>query len=553
MATTRSIAPPPNLLKSRYRPNRRAAPAAQSTWSRRHDPSRWGIGRLHYKLLRIDNADGSKVYLNYDSQFNQVTSIEGTPPGVAKGSGYTYSLGYDANGMLDSIGRPDNHSTSFAYYSGGLLTTLTDFLGQDHTFTYDSLGLLKSDDAPGSGGTLTLSNQNVDGNYDVSISTSEGLTTHYTIIDPQKELYSREIDEPNGGHITVSHDADGTRHITRSDGTQETLQWSKDPRPAYADFNRYMSHYEEATPGGLTRQLDNAVAYTDDGTGGIADWTETTTSHRGASSYNWLRVFSATSSVGDYEWSDTTPEGRTTTYHYDAQGRLVQVDHPYGDKTRFVYGTTSEQLEQIIHEDIFGNQRTTQITYDASGRIDQSTQTVGGQQQTTDFVSYDGLGQPTEINEPGLDGSTVRNIQFSRNGAGSKTSLVVPDRDNDGSRTEETHTFSYDNAGRLDTYTPPDLATGSTPTAYGYDLDGKLKTIDVPGPDKIIRTYNSTSGQLEQASSSRFLRSYAYYGGTNHLRTSPCIAAPRLSLRSITSGTGRCSSRFPQPMSTLRR
>ena len=145
--------------------------------------------------------------------------------------------------------------------------------------------------------------------------------------------------------------------------------------------------------------------------------------------------------------------GRITTYAYNADGWVISLTDPLGNKTRWEYdaaGNTTKEIDQR------GEFRT--WTYDAAGQVDVYTDKLG---RTKTYTYFDnGLVQ----SETWGDGGTVNVVNYTYNGNGNL--LTISDYNGD-------FAYTYDDLGRLETYTD----TWNTTTTIAYDAGDRVDTI----------------------------------------------------------------------------
>jgi YD repeat-containing protein len=256
--------------------------------------------KLGYQLLTVDGNDSSSHWCpsggtiagqpcapRTQAHLSQLQTKQ-DPLGVAAGSGYTWTFGYDPSGNLTSVTDPYQHQSSNAYNADGTLSQSTD--ANSNTTKYTS--------------------------YDAN-----GLAT--TIVDPLNRTTTR------------SFDADGL------------LQWTQDPLHqggcgACTDPTQYRSvaYYDSFGRLGVTSRpkstqlalgvlIRTTTAY-DAGNNVVAqsapyfysDASQNTTT----TAYDVMDR--ATLVTGPDTAAD--PAGERTAYAYDAAGRLTQVTLPVG-------------------------------------------------------------------------------------------------------------------------------------------------------------------------------------------------------------------------------
>lgn len=203
----------------------------------------------------------------------------------------------------------------------------------------------------------------------------------------------------------------------------------------------------------------------------------------------------------------TSPETRTRTTTYDAQGRVKTVAVPGIEKVTINYdpetGTVREvrqgagALERVLSLDYYTSGT------GAKGQLYQSTVnlTTGGSSTpvTTTYTSYDAVARPTLVTLPG----TSRTVGFEYDDSGNLVELDPP------GTTATEHAFTYDGVDRVASYAPPAVASVGMPTGYVYDADGKVKTVIRPDGDSIAYGYDG-AGRLTSASHPRRGLTYAY-------------------------------------------
>ena len=188
-----------------------------------------------------------------------------------------------------------------------------------------------------------------------------------------------------------------------------------------------------------------------------------------------------------YSYSDggrresVTDARGTTTYRYDAQGRLISRTEP--DRTRVAYtytqggqvetiappsGVTTyqytdlNQLATVIDAD--GN--TTTYRYDAVGNLTQTTRPNG----TVQTYEYDDLNRLTYLESKDSSDTVIASYRYSYDAVGNKTSVEEL-----GGRTVE---YRYDSLYRLVEETITDPVEGNRTITYSFDVVGNRLSKD---------------------------------------------------------------------------
>ena len=214
-----------------------------------------------------------------------------------------------------------------------------------------------------------------------------------------------------------------------------------------------------------------------------------------------------------------TPDGTvnvTTTYAYDAAGNQASLTAPNGRVTTSVYDADARLITRIENdvatpsgpaEDV-----TTSYFYDAAGRLAavQAPTTDGSTFAITRSV-YDAAGRLVrqiancvDTDDPancgGADGQTPGTRTFEQN--------VVTD-------------YAYDDAGNLTRLTPPDPSaavggTGSVTTRYAYDTANRLcRVLEASTISDAVWTTAGCTGAVSGTTSTNLSTRYAYDAAGN--------------------------------------
>ncbi len=436
------------------------------------------FGYTDGRLTRIRNAAGKTTTHTYNDQGLLTTT---TRP---KGNTLSHQQWNDAGRVVLQTD-PLGNTTRFNY--NGLITTVTDALGERFTVTHNDQGVLEQ------------------------IERRDGLTL--TIASDESQRRSSLTDTAGGITRYEHHPESGKlNRITRPDDTATTAVYTV--RPAASGINRYdltaITH-----PDGTTerfRRDDNGalIEYTDPSD---ATWTfrhDTNGYLRDLTNPLGGQILARYNPDGTLS-SIRDPHGNTTSYRYDAQRRLIEttfadgssiianhdpldrplaITDPRGNTTRYTWDDNGN-LSSIT--DRAG--AITRITYDDKDRPTALTDDLGGSHRT----HYDALNRITALTDPNGNRSEFRYDQNGRiiafidpNGnrwqwgydaKGAPTTLTSP--------AEHTFLFTTDPQGRITEIRDP---LGHS-TRYSYDAMGRLLQITDP-MDKTIQRRHDPRGHL---------------------------------------------------------
>jgi RHS repeat-associated protein len=345
---------------------------------------------------------------------NRITSITPSGPGdrtyhliytnglltsVSDPLGNTWLYVYDSDGKLSSKSDPEGQTVSYTYDSLGRLWTATDPEGRTKTMVYDGVGKTKSRDKDGNYSTYYF-----DPAYTVKTAIQDDFgTTRYTY-DARRNLTS-----------VIARDGAATSYAYDESGNLASV-----------------TTIVKITTEGVVKRVTNY------GYNALNQLTST------ADANEHVTLFGYT---GDDLTSKTEANGAVTQYRYDLKGNLVEVIAPPDDT----------------------NNRTTTMTYDSNNNLHTITDPKGG--VTT--LNYDTAGNVTGIEIPSGSWTfeyNALNYMTSATDALGKTSLF-------------TNNFRGDRLSVTD-------ANGNT-TGYSYNYRGQLLTIT----DALNRTTRMSYGQ----------------------------------------------------------
>ena len=306
---------------------------------------------------------------------------------------------------------------TFAYDVQGRKVMETDGT-RSTAWTYDAAGHKLTETT--SAGTLQAATTqfSYQGDNLTQVIDPDGNTTTYGY-DDQNRLTS--ITDPLGHAETRTYDAHGrVATITNRDGLRRDF--------SYDDQGREIGELWYAADG-VT--VTDHVAYTYNDAG---------------------RLASAGNDAGTYNFS------------YDPQGRVSQVDGPFGVTLTYGYDAAGNR---VLVQDSFGGTTTSQ--YDAANELvgrwfsQDGTPLLGITQQ------FNSNGQVAQQTRTAGDGTVIVTTAFGYDMAGNLTSLVHAGANG----TIANYAYSYDTAGEL-----ASQSDGSATHNYGYDAAGELTSDD---------------------------------------------------------------------------
>lgn len=427
----------------------------------------------------------------------------------------TTSYSYSPAGLPLSSANPDADTMLYAYNAHGDLTSSTDPLGRTTGYTYTNTDELATETQPDASAPVVTNGYDANGEL-VSQTDGDGDTTKVAR-DTQDPDEIAAITTPGGRTTGYSYDADGdlTKSVDAAGDTTDfgydadgELTCEADPttvaagntcagsqqdttRYAYDAIGRPTSLTNPAGQVTKTGYYDEQQAQTlglgipvtpDQGdtivqTSPRGDVTAQTYDTRGellfttqggkqvsTSTYDLdgdPLTMSEGSSTTTYKydafgrlWTSTNPDGNITTYTYDAAGNLATIVNPMGATTRYSYDAAGEATA-IDYSD--GSTPDVSYTYYPTGLREQMTDGTG----TTKYT-YDGDGRLTSQAAPG------GTVSYQYDGDGEQTQLTYPNG--------KAVTSKFNKAGEVSSTT--DWLSGTT--SFQYDQDGTLTSEQYP-------------------------------------------------------------------------
>ncbi len=452
------------------------------------------------RLVETDYPDGSKTSVGYDAAGRKISSTDGA------GDSTTYS--YDSANRLTKVTDPLGNSISYGYDPvTGDRTTVTDPAGHVTTYTYDAghhrTGTSTAVTIGGVPTTVTTAETYSNVNQLASVTDPLGRLTSYAY-DPSGNL-SRVRDpitntNPLYQGAIYGYDANGNLNYQNDDVGNVT-------KYSY-DLNNNLT--------GTTYPDGAAKSYTYDAAGNLA----TTTNARGqvtTYSYDTMNRVS-TIAYPDHTVTYTYYSGgqrktmgnqqggsiQTTSYAIDTMGRITTITEPGGSTLQYTYdgagrrtslttlaGTTSYQYDAAgrLIQVVDPAHHTTAYGYDSRGNLAQRTLPNG----VTTVYSYDELNRLVSLTTTGPGNVQIWQDLYTIDAAGQRTSVQETDQ----TGALATYTYSYDADGRLTHEQQSRGGTTLANTAYTYDLAGnRLTRVDDTGTT--TSRYNSRGEMTSQ-------------------------------------------------------
>ena len=444
-------------------------------------------------------------------------------------NGNIWQLSWDDSENLTSYIDPTGATTAYVYGDFSLPTAITDALGNERTFKYDTVGNLievrhpagstsGNPASPYANGSPAIESFGYDAagnmtsmtdplgavwqwNYDAAGNLVEaidplGLTTTYTY-----DALGRNLSEtdPLGAVTGYSYDSNGNL-VSMTDPLGRVVSWTYDDRDQVTeriDQLGFITSYTYDDTGNLTSETDptSRTWYWDHEHGRV---TTVTAPDGGITAHNYDAA-GRLASIAD-------PLGRTLTYGYDDAGRWTSTTYPYGDAST---GVVSQILDdagyQVGYVDGVGE--TWLFERDPLSRVVSSTTPLGEVWET----NYDAVGRMVSGVDP------LGNVEaYSWDAAGQLVESIAPDGG--------VSSYGYDVAGAPISQTDPLNRTTS------YSFDGAYRSTVVT--DALGNTFTDEydlAGQVTKSTSFTGVVSEYQYD-------------PRGQLESITDGLGNVTA-----------
>ncbi len=434
------------------------------------------------RLAAIDAGDGNRTTVERDAEGHAVAII--SPDGQRTG------LVIDAGGHLALVLGPDGATHQLTHDAQGLLERIVDPRGHAATYVYAPDGRLAGTN-DGAGGGWMVVRTGDDADYEVSMTSAAGRSSRYLVERLPTGEKRRERTHADGTTDSLLIDGHGGRVHAGSSGVVITSIDGPDPR-----FSMNAPVPESTTivtPSGRVNRIRierRVEAAGPDDISALEAFDEIVI-HNG-------RRYETRYRPAGHTLTDSSPEGRTLTTHFDEQGRiagqeisgLAGIVYRYDDRGRLVALTTGEDG---VATRAFG------FDYDEDGYLSAMTDPAG---RVSGF-EYDPSGRLTRRHLP--DG---RVIGYAHDPNGNLVSITPPGRD--------AHGFGYTPVNLEAQYIAPALPGSAAVTRYDYDLDRQLTQVERPDGRVLAFAYDA-GGRLEMLDTPHGQYEYAYAPVTGQL------------------------------------
>ncbi|MGW1182636.1 RHS repeat-associated core domain-containing protein [Streptomyces drozdowiczii] len=363
------------------------------------------------RLTEVTLPDGSGARARYNAL--------GRPTEVVEPGGAVWRHTYDERGSLLTTTDPLGAETRCSYDGSGKLSAITDALGHTRTVASDAAGLpvAVTDEL----GHTTTARRDTFGRV-VEVTDPLGGTTRTGWTTEGKPSWREYAD---GTREAWSWDGEGNllTHTDRAGGTTEHTSTHFDVPATRTDPDgtTYAFAYDTelrlttvTNPQGLT------WSYAYDEAGRLVEETD----------FNGRALTYAHDATGGLT-SRTNGAGETLRFTRDTLGRVVEQAADGGEVTTYAYGasghlahTANADAEVTVERDVLGrtltetvNGRSTTYAYDALGRVTRRTTPSG---LVSDWT-YDPAGRPTRL------GTDAGALTFAYDAAGRETERRVGD------------------------------------------------------------------------------------------------------------------------------
>ncbi|MGW0432215.1 polymorphic toxin-type HINT domain-containing protein [Micromonospora sp. NPDC003197] len=497
------------------------------------------------QVLSTTGPTGSRIEATYDDLDRQVTAtvLERYPTVRALTTGYRY----DDNGNVTSVVSPSGATTTNVYDALGQLTRVTDPAGVVTSYGYDSAGRqVRVSDALGR-------TERID--YDLLglITAESDLAADGSVLRSQTYGYDaagKLTSAVSPGGVTTSYEYDALGRLTRQ----------VEPTTANSSITTSFGYDVAGSPTRYTDGRGNRTISTYNSWGLLESQIEpATTAHPNAADRTWTLTYN----ISGQPTKLTSPGGVTRIRSYDAAGRLTSETGAgagtperslgYDLAGRLVQATAPVGTDTYRYDDrgnllsSAGRSGSANFSYDADGQLTNRTDASGSATYTytkrrltairdgitgvTQNYTYDATGQPTSIDYGSgrtrtfaYDNLARITSDVTRNSTGQSVSSISYAYDVDdklvGKKTTGTagagnHTYAYDLAGRLVSWTGPQGTVAYAWDASGNRIRAGTKTASYDERNRLLSdsdyTYTYTArGTLASRTSSGLTESYAF-------------------------------------------
>jgi RHS repeat-associated protein len=445
-----------------------------------NDPITGNVTQVKYPLTQGDTpGQGQRPTVNYGySNYYYLHTI------TDEGGNQTIIQRNDSLNRVTGILYPDGGQETFpSYNSFNQVLTHGMLTGGTETFTYDGRGLkqtYRSPDNPSGNPTARYRYDVLDRLTDITdvFGTAVGDGNHsisFSYNDRGQVLVTtlpKDVNNGNSRHTTTNaYNDDGTLQ-NKTDQLNQMTSYTYDdyrrltsvtsPTRGFGDNSAHTTYCYYYDPFGSP---PSRVNYADTNAqpsfvfvpSGKAIWNMYDNNWRkwwttiGWNSGEDATTIYAYDGVGNMTWL-TNPRSINTHIIYDERNRPSEIDDVYGNATSFQYDTAGRR-KKITRPN---NETITYDTFDAMNRVTQLTASqTPSPNAVTKYVYYaPGEGQPVgflkTMQDPHLAGTNYNKWEYDT--MGRKKKLTYPPETKPNNGTQRTEQWTYDAAGRLQTF-----------------------------------------------------------------------------------------------------
>jgi RHS repeat-associated protein len=424
--------------------------------------------------------DAAGYPISITDRYGNTTAIErdanGNATAIVAPFGQRTGLSLDANSYLSAITNPAGESDHYSYTSDGSMLTYTNPRGGVTSFTWDARGRL-TQETDAAGGQKVFASADLSNGYKVTLTTSLGRITQYSVQVQPDQSVRRVVTAPDGAQTVSLVYKDASRQVTYPDGTIEKATYGPDPR--WGMMAPVVISYTLTTPGGVTYTQTHQRAVllsTSTNPFSLISLTDTVTINGKV----WASAYvSATRSM-----TTTSPEGRRSTVTFDSHGRIIQAQTADQLPVSYSYDSRGQLVTVVQGEG--DTARSLSLSYNGQGFVE----TLTDAQNRSMRWDYDAAGRPVTQTLPG-----GRIVRYDYDAAGNMIGITPPGR--------PMHGFAYSPVDLLSAYHPPAVPNVATPTTtYTHNLDRQLTQVASPDGEMKDIAYDG-AGRMSSVTLSR--------------------------------------------------
>jgi len=448
-------------------------------------------GRVTYDVRHTNASDGGRedvlvdeegrrTYLRFypaDSRLGggrlrQVTRVTDT----AAMTGPTTTFAYDDAARTTTVTDPRGKDITYTWDRRGRVTRVVDPLGRAQTQTWDDRSnRLTATDGNGHTTTSTYDERNR-----LRSTTRPGTTSESVEYGDTRDAYLPTLTrDGRGGSSSFGYDATGNLTTTSGPNGQTTgfgrdpagsglLVSTTDPRGGQTTYG-----YTGADRTSMRSPLGDTTSYGYDAIGRLSATTDPRGNATGAdpSAYQTTRTYD----LLDRVTSETDAEGAKTVYAYDRVGNLLTVTNPLGRTTSYGYDALNRLLTVTAPDSTV-----TRYDYDAAGNLISRTDAL---HHVTRY-DYDDAGQLAAVTSP-----ASQRFTYTYDAAGNLRTATDAIGNATASAGDGVVTYGYDERNRL---VAIDYTDGTAAVRYGYDADDN-RTFMTDGAGRADYAYDPSS------------------------------------------------------------